>query len=152
MDEPTFGVQEQAIVQSLPDAQVHVPLRRVQQQTVAQVVDVHVPHSALSGIVEQMVDVPVLGRISSDVSERIVEQMVDFPYLDVFPRKSLRELWNRWWMSPFSVVLPFILQISRLLTRQLLRWTRRRSLFKGFFALFPAGKKVRQLGASRVRH
>ena len=79
VDEPTFGVQEQAIVQSLPDAQVHVPLRRVQQQTVAQVVDVHVPHSALSGIVEQMVDVPEPGRISSDVSERNVEQMVDFP-------------------------------------------------------------------------
>ena len=69
-------VQEQVIVQPLPEARV--PRQRVQQRTVEQVADSRVP-PALSGIVEQMVDVPVPGRISSVVSERIVEQVMDVP-------------------------------------------------------------------------
>ena len=53
-------VQEQVIVQSLPEVPVHVPQRQVPQRTVAQVVDAHVPRSSVSGsIVEQVVDVSV---------------------------------------------------------------------------------------------
>ena len=69
-------VQEQVIVQPLPEARVS--RQRVQHRTVEQVVDPRVP-PALSGIVEQMVDVPVPGRTSSVASERIVEQVVDVP-------------------------------------------------------------------------
>ena len=44
-------------------------------------------------------------------------------------------------MSPFPVVPPFLVQISGLLARQLLRWTRRRSLLKGFSHFSPPEKK-----------
>ena len=73
-------LQEQVIVQSLPDGQVHVPLQRVQQRTVEQVVDAHVPHSAVSRrIVEQVVDVPVGVPLVLDQlvpQERVQQQTV----------------------------------------------------------------------------
>ena len=50
------------IVQSLPEAQVHVPQQRAQQRTVKQAVDAHVPVSTVSGSgsMEQVMDVPGL--------------------------------------------------------------------------------------------
>ena len=69
-------VQEQVIVQPLPEARV--PRQRVHQRTVEQVANSRVP-PAPCGIVEQMVDVSVPGRSSSVASERNVERMVDVP-------------------------------------------------------------------------
>ena len=69
-------VQEQVIVQPLPEARV--PRQRVHQRSVEQVAESRVP-PAPTGLVEQMVDVPVPGRSSSVAPERIVEQLVDVP-------------------------------------------------------------------------
>ena len=74
-----------------------------------------------------------------------------FLYLVVFPRSFLRELWNRWWMFPFPVVLPLVAHTrSSFLVPELPRWKPCRGKIKGFFALFPGPKKVRRLPPSRL--
>ena len=166
-ESPEVQVLRQALVDSLHDAQGQLDVRefpeiqlsRVQSRRLGeQVVDVpvrgrvpraavsggrmelmldvpvrgRVPRAAVSGgRMDQMVDVPVPGRISSEVTERFVEQVENVP---VFRGAPLHRANQQITGSSAAA-----LDLSE-------------EPFKGFFALFPAGKKVRQLGAGRVRH
>ena len=99
------------IVQSLPEAQVHVPQHRATQRSGEQVVDAHVPLSSVSGpgSMEQVVDVPVRGYAQERVQQRTVEQSRPLALIEAMPQgRVLQHIVGHFFEEPLSLDVPVL--------------------------------------------